>query len=186
MMTNTAHRTETNAGHPSRAAAVLSIATLVCAALLSSPLHAQTPGNGGAPAVQEEVLDVVQGLFDAIEERDTDRAAELLHPDGQFFRVPLPFEELPPPAPHEEFVQSLAEPGPDLLERMENPEVQVHERLASAWTPYEFYAGGEFSHCGVNAFHLVRDDAGWRIVGIVYTVEPDPDACLEGLGPPDG
>lgn len=43
---------------------------------------------------------------------------------------------------------------------------------------------GKFSHSGVDAFSLVRDETGWRIVGILYTVEPDPDACLEDLGPP--
>lgn len=152
-----------------------------------APLGASAPDAVALerPADPEaEVLEVVQALFDAIGERDTELAAEVLHPEGQFYALSLPFEGVPEPRSHQEFIESLAEPGPDLLERMRDPEVRVHERIATAWTPYEFYADGEFSHCGVNAFTLIRGETGWRITGIVYTVESDPNACLEGLGPP--
>jgi len=47
----------------------------------------------------------------------------------------------------------------------------VHEGIAVVWTPYEFHVNGEFSHCGVDAFSLVRIDGQWKIAGIVYTVE---------------
>ena len=164
--------------------------SLAGAALLAAGLVVAAPGAAQDPAPpspgseEEAVLEVIQDLFDAMAERDTARAAEILHPEGQFFRIPVPFEgDVPEPNSHQSFVENLAGPGPDLLERMEHAEALVHRGIASAWTPYDFYADGEFSHCGVNAFTLVRGDAGWRITGIVYTVEPDPDACLDGLGP---
>ena len=151
---------------------------------MDAPVDLNMDVQAAPPDPEAEVLEVIQQLFDAIEERDTEMAEEVLHPDGQVYRLPLPFEGVPEPASNPDFIEGLGEPGPDLLERMGDAEVLVHERMASAWTPYEFYADGEFSHCGVNAFNLIRDETGWRITGIVYTMEPDPDDCLEGLGPP--
>ncbi len=48
----------------------------------------------------------------------------------------------------------------------------VDDGLAVAWTPYRFYAGDQFSHCGTNAFTLALDGQGWRIVQIVDTRRP--------------
>jgi Putative lumazine-binding len=41
--------------------------------------------------------------------------------------------------------------------------------LATAWTPYKFYYKGNFSHCGVNSFQLVRLNSGWKIQYIIDT-----------------
>lgn len=42
--------------------------------------------------------------------------------------------------------------------------------LAQVWARYAFYVGNKFSHCGVDAFQLFRDDdAGWRIFSIADT-----------------
>jgi hypothetical protein len=34
---------------------------------------------------------------------------------------------------------------------------------------YAFYLDDQFSHCGVNAFQLVRMEAGWQIIQITDT-----------------
>lgn len=41
--------------------------------------------------------------------------------------------------------------------------------LAIAWTPYNFYYKGKFSHCGVNSFQLVRFNGEWKIQYIIDT-----------------
>jgi len=41
-------------------------------------------------------------------------------------------------------------------ERITFDVVKVDGPLAIAWTPYQFYYKGNFSHCGVNSFQLVR------------------------------
>jgi len=56
-------------------------------------------------------------------------------------------------------------------ERMWNPEVRIRGFIASVWTPYDFWSDGKFSHCGVDAFNLIKTDEGWRIAGGTYTVE---------------
>ena len=51
-------------------------------------------------------------------------------------------------------------------ERIYDVKIQVDGPLATAWTPYKFYFGENFSHCGVNAFTLIKTDDGWKISGI--------------------
>lgn len=47
--------------------------------------------------------------------------------------------------------------------------VRVDGPLAMAWTPYQFYFNGKFSHCGVNSFQLVRLAGEWKIQYIIDT-----------------
>lgn len=47
--------------------------------------------------------------------------------------------------------------------------IQVDGNMANAWTPYEFWYQGKFSHCGVNSFQLIKDDKKWKIIYLVDT-----------------
>jgi hypothetical protein len=47
--------------------------------------------------------------------------------------------------------------------------VQVDGDFAQAWCDYAFYFGNKFSHCGVDAFHLLRTPDGWKIFHIADT-----------------
>ncbi len=47
--------------------------------------------------------------------------------------------------------------------------VKVDGPLAIAWTPYNFYYKGQFSHCGVNSFQLVRFNEEWKIQYLIDT-----------------
>jgi hypothetical protein len=48
-------------------------------------------------------------------------------------------------------------------ERISFDMVKTDGALATAWTPYKFYLNGQFSHCGVNSFQLVRLNGQWKI-----------------------
>jgi hypothetical protein len=54
-------------------------------------------------------------------------------------------------------------------ERISFETVKVDGPLAMAWTPYHFYLNGQFSHCGVNSFQLVRLNGEWKIQYIIDT-----------------
>ena len=54
-------------------------------------------------------------------------------------------------------------------ERIKFDAIHVDGALASVWTPYEFYFKGNFSHCGVNSFQLVRLNGVWKIQYIIDT-----------------
>jgi len=62
--------------------------------------------------------------------------------------------------------------------------VLIHKEIAVVWTKYDFHREGKFSHCGVDAFNLIKTQEGWKISGIFYTVEKE--GCEEGpLGSPE-
>ena len=54
-------------------------------------------------------------------------------------------------------------------ERIAFDGIKIDGPMATAWTPYNFYFNGKFSHCGVNNFVLVKQDNGWKIQYIIDT-----------------
>lgn len=67
---------------------------------------------------------------------------------------------------------SKAEKG-SLDERISFSNILIDGNLASVWTPYEFYYKGQFSHCGVNSFQLVKSNNEWKIQYIIDTRRKD-------------
>jgi Putative lumazine-binding len=61
----------------------------------------------------------------------------------------------------------------DADERISFGAVHIDGALASVWTPYEFYFKGNFSHCGVNSFQLVRINGEWKVQYIIDTRRKD-------------
>ena len=66
-----------------------------------------------------------------------------------------------------DFVSKETPGGAD--ERITFETIKVDGPLAMAWTPYNFYYKGKFSHCGVNSFQLVRFNGIWKIQYIIDT-----------------
>ncbi len=68
------------------------------------------------------------------------------------------------------FIEQISKATPGSLdERISFETVKVDGPLAIAWTPYSFYYNGQFSHCGVNSFQLVRFNGVWKIQYIIDT-----------------
>ena len=68
------------------------------------------------------------------------------------------------------FIEQISKANPGSLdERISFETVKVDGPLAIAWTPYSFYFNGQFSHCGVNSFQLVRFNGVWKIQYIIDT-----------------
>lgn len=55
-------------------------------------------------------------------------------------------------------------------ERISNTIIQIDGDLAQVWTDYSFFVDNKFSHCGVDAFQLVKDNSGqWKIINLIDT-----------------
>jgi hypothetical protein len=54
-------------------------------------------------------------------------------------------------------------------ERITYDVIKIDGPLAIAWTPYKFYFNGNFSHCGVNSFQLVKFNNEWKIQYLIDT-----------------
>lgn len=72
------------------------------------------------------------------------------------------------------FVQSVGKPHPEVYdERIRYEAIHVDGYLAAVWTPYQFFVGSKFSHCGVNSFQLVKIAGNWKILYIIDTRRKD-------------
>ena len=60
-------------------------------------------------------------------------------------------------------------PKDDADERITFETVKVDGSLAIAWTPYNFYYKGKFSHCGIDSYQLVRINGEWKIQYLIDT-----------------
>jgi hypothetical protein len=140
--------------------AVVGLASL---ALVASRVAAQESASAGP-------LATVERLFDGMRQRDTaamhalfDSTARLVtttNRDGQpVMRV----------ASIDRWLQAIGRATQELDERIWDPEVRVDDNLATVWVKYEFLAGGQFSHCGVDAFQLFKGSTGWKILQVTDT-----------------
>jgi hypothetical protein len=81
------------------------------------------------------------------------------------------------------WLSSIAQEREEILdEQIWDVEIQVDDRLATAWMKFAFFFGGEFSHCGVNAMMLFKDTDGWKIFGLADTSRRGEENCWM---PPD-
>lgn len=68
------------------------------------------------------------------------------------------------------FLNAVGTPHDEVWdERILDYQIKIDGSMASAWTPYEFYRGDTFSHCGVNSFQLAKLEGKWRVIYIVDT-----------------
>jgi len=129
------------------------------------------------------VMDVIETFFAGMTAKDTEGMREIMTHDGILYGY-----RDGPDGPdvfritHTEYLENLASREGVPIERIWNPEVEVRDRIAIAWTPYDFHSDGVFSHCGVNTFSLLKGTNGWKITGIVFSVQTD--GCEDSpLGP---
>lgn len=118
---------------------------------------------------RDAVLKVVQAFFDTMTAKDIDGAREILVPQGRFHAMRAGAE--PRSLSNEEYLAQLQASKQTMRERIWNPEVRVHGSIATMWAPYDFWIDGKYSHCGVDAFDLIKTEEGWKIAGGTYTIE---------------
>lgn len=72
--------------------------------------------------------------------------------------------------PHSFYLSIATIPATILFEeKILNYSIQVDGAMAHVWTPYEFYVNNKFSHKGVNAFTLFKENEQWKIVYLIDT-----------------
>ena|SRR5215831_9070717 len=53
-------------------------------------------------------------------------------------------------------------------------QIKIDGPMAMVWAPYKFYLDGNFSHCGVDCFLVVRFNGGWKIQYLIDTRRRQP------------
>lgn len=145
-------------GSGARGAAV--VAAWVLMALAPAGVRAQ---DAAVPTADEAaVKDVVLRLFDAMAARDTAAMGTLFATDARFAGLGRNGVAYTTP---QEFMSAVASAtGPAWIERTYDHDIRIDGVLASVWTYYTLHVGDQFSHCGYDAFQMLKVDDAWKIV----------------------
>lgn len=129
--------------------------------------------QNGLSDEKESVKKVIVQLFDAMKAGDSTRLAAVFHPEARLQTASLHPKTGQTTLETDDisaFITQVGMPHPEIYdERITAYEISVDGPLATAWTPYRFYVGEKFSHCGVNAFQLFKSKDGWKIIQITDT-----------------
>jgi hypothetical protein len=121
---------------------------------------------------EDAVAQTIKTLFDGMRTADSATVAALLHPDIRMQSVGYDKEGKPyiQLGSSERWLQSIASyPAGTLDERLYSQVIEVDLPLATVWTDYSFFLKGELSHCGTNAFQMVKLEDGWKIHQVTDT-----------------
>jgi hypothetical protein len=152
------------------------IAVLAALTIVALPLAAQDHSGHGAAggtdhARHQEVLAPIKRLFDGMRAHDSTLIKSAFAPGAQMM-TRAPREGGPQAVTYSSvdgFVAAASRPGEPWDEQIFDPVVSIDANLASVWVFYTFSLGEKFSHCGVDAIHLVKADSAWLIASIADT-----------------
>ena len=121
----------------------------------------------GQVSDKEQVIAVVDRLFTGMRQGDSAQVHQVFASSAQLHTIE---ETGLHETSLEQFLTAVGTPHKEVWdERVTEYSVEVDGPLATVWTPYRFYRGDTFSHCGVNAFQLVWYEKAWKILQITDT-----------------
>jgi len=141
----------------------------------------------GASADADEkaaILNAIDRFFIAMAEGDAAAFATLQTSDGMTYSQRFADGQWTlRRRTNQELLQTLTDREQAVSETYWSPTVLIRGPMAVVWAPYEFRVEGEVSHCGVDAFNMLKIDGEWALSNAMWTAEPQ--ACYE-LRPPSG
>jgi hypothetical protein len=122
---------------------------------------------------KQEVMKVAHQFFEALEKQDTILFNKILMKNSYNYMVIEGKDSV-------RLVSRLHKnsnfkPESIIKERMREKEViiQVHKHIATVWAPYDLWVNDKYSHCGVDAFIMLKGNTGWKIGTISFSIEKD-------------
>ena len=129
--------------------------------LAAFPTHGQS-------TAEKEVIAVVDQLFAGMRQSDSAAVRQVFASEAQLHTVSN--DRTLRQTSLAQFLTAIGTPHDEVWdEQVTSYEVRIDGPLATVWTPYRFYRGEAFSHCGTNAFQLYRSPDGWKILQITDT-----------------
>jgi hypothetical protein len=129
--------------------------------------------NSSAQSVEEKAIKTtIDQFFLGMRNADSVMIAQTISPTAVFQTIMLQAdgavkvetESIPA------FLQFVGKPHLEIYdEQISYGSILIDADLASVFTPFKFYLGKKFSHCGVNSFQLVKLKGVWKIQYIIDT-----------------
>jgi Putative lumazine-binding len=157
--------------------------TVMLFAPLRSQMVSPTPQNvGGAQALsdvdertKQEIISVIQNLFTGMSASDTARIRLLFYDTSERMQTVARLAGTTSSVQYETVAGFLAAVGkpkaPNFTfeERILRYDIRRDGDFANVWCPYEVYVNGQFRHCGVDVFNLVRTGGVWKFLHVADT-----------------
>ncbi len=123
---------------------------------------------------KEQVMKPIRNLFEGMQKGDSALARSAF--DKSVTTATLGTDKTGKPFIFKEtsvngFMKAIGTPHPENWnEVIWTEKVMIDGNFAEAWMSYAFYVGKKFSHCGVDAFHLMKGtDGAWKIFHLADT-----------------
>ena len=119
-----------------------------------------------------EIMKVINGVFEAMRTNDSTLLKQSFVENPNTFTafVNQEGESKLTTGDFQKFIDAVGQPKEQVWnEPIWNEKVEIDGNLASVWVDYAFYVDDQFSHCGVDAFHLIKQEDGWKIFHLVDT-----------------
>ncbi len=134
-----------------------------------------------AQSDREAILQTVDQFFSALGARDRNGLIAVTLPGSLNISVANPVNSVTDIniQNYTQMINGLGGDGPEFLERYWDPTVLIEGDIAVFWAPYDFHVEGQFSHCGIDSFQLVKREGQWLLSNLSWTrqrqgCEPSP------------
>ncbi len=122
----------------------------------------------------KEVMKPVNLLFEGMKQGDSAMVRRAFHSEAVLHTVMSDPKTNEPRLRNEAlagFLKSVGTPHKEVYnELIWGEKIEIDGDMAQVWVDYAFYLGATFSHCGVDAFHLIRNAKGeWKIYSLSDT-----------------
>lgn len=126
---------------------------------------------------KDKIIEVIELFFEGFHQADSLKMKSVLMTDAVFRSVDRRTENLVyQTTAISSFLKAVASrpSSPVWEERLNHFRVNEDGVMAQAWVSYSFWLDGTFSHCGIDAFTLVKQNDAWKIVFLIDTRSVGP------------
>lgn len=128
--------------------------------------------NNPVKCQENDVKEVITRLFDGMRSSDAEKLKSAFAPGATLQTISKDKEGLVMVRSEQvdSFIVQVTKPHDQVYdERITFDIIKIDDNLATVWTPYRFFVGEKFSHCGVNSFQLVKLQGEWKIQYLIDT-----------------
>lgn len=123
---------------------------------------------------RQAILASLQKLWDGMRTKDTTLLRSAFVPGARLLgvRTRQGGESVVQNITEQQFAEAVARDTRGAwLERLFDPEVRIDGTMATVWGAYDFHLGGTFSHCGTDAFQMLKVGTEWKIASVADTFQ---------------
>lgn len=136
--------------------------------------------QSGLDQDKKEIENVLFEMFEGMRTGDSARVSKVFIKEALFFTSKKNKQgvQVTEKGSLEYFLKAIGTPHEQIWnEKLFNTTIESEGGIAQVWTDYNFFIDDRFSHCGVDAFQLIKQDGQWKIVSIIDTRQ------IEGCSP---